>query len=361
MIETISPDEPEAQKIQLASVVSEDEDERLDVAPYRIYSYPADYTLQVLHEKWKNEEISIPPFQRRFVWTLQKATRLIESFLLGLPVPGIFLYRNEASQKLLVVDGQQRLKSVFGFFDGVAPNNRRTFHLNGARPKWDGLRFEQLDPADQIRLKDSVLRATIIAQMDNSDDTSMYQIFERLNNGGVVLHPQEIRNCIYQGRFNDLLSQLNQLQAWRDILGSPQPDNRMRDIELVLRSLALAFDADHYSKPMRDFLGRFMSANNCADPNRLRALEVAFSRAAKCVVKSLGNRPFNIHRGVNKAVCDSVMAVFLNQPDVSPGVRDRYEALIRNNAYVEYVSSGTTDVDTVKKRLDLAREYLAPQ
>ena len=81
----------------------------VETAGYKINTYGADMTLEILAKKIHEKEVSVPPFQRRYVWPIKKASRLIESFLLGLPVPQIFLFRREKTQDLLVVDGQQRL------------------------------------------------------------------------------------------------------------------------------------------------------------------------------------------------------------------------------------------------------------
>jgi uncharacterized protein with ParB-like and HNH nuclease domain len=106
--------------------VKETNEEELDVVEepkeeeayirYEITTYPSDFTLSVLYNKWQNEEIIIPGFQRKFVWDQDRASLLIESFLLGLPVPNVFFYVDQ-NNKSLVIDGQQRLMTVFYFFD----------------------------------------------------------------------------------------------------------------------------------------------------------------------------------------------------------------------------------------------------
>ena len=104
-----------------------------------IVTYPADYTLEVLIGKF-NKTILVPGFQRKYVWTIKQASRLIESFLLGLPVPAIFLYVDPVKNTYLVVDGQQRLMSIAYFFDGYfgepdGKGNRAIFRLQGLNDK----------------------------------------------------------------------------------------------------------------------------------------------------------------------------------------------------------------------------------
>jgi uncharacterized protein with ParB-like and HNH nuclease domain len=121
--------------LELEQIESEDEDSQSSPADYQIATYPADYTLEVLYQKWQHGEILVPEFQRRFVWKRPQASKLVESFLVGLPVPAVFLYSERNTQKYLVIDGQQRLKSIFYYFEGYygpERNERRSlFRLQG--------------------------------------------------------------------------------------------------------------------------------------------------------------------------------------------------------------------------------------
>src|SRR5438094_9024770 len=103
--------------LEIEPIQSEIDDSESSPPVFEITAYPADFTLDGLDQKLKSGDIKIPPFQRGFVWNLPQSSRLIESFMMGLPVPQIFLYTDE-EQKLLVVDGQQRLKTVSYFFEG---------------------------------------------------------------------------------------------------------------------------------------------------------------------------------------------------------------------------------------------------
>ena len=111
-------------------------------------------------------------------------------------------------------------------------------------------------------MKRLVLRAVVTEQKHpEDDDTSMYHIFERLNTGGTVLKDQEIRNCIYHGKLNDLLNNLNTYPNWRKIVGNPQINKNKKDVQLILRYMALYHHSDQYRKPIKDFLSRFMNKN----------------------------------------------------------------------------------------------------
>jgi hypothetical protein len=335
-------------------IPSEDEDEDTGVPIFRIISYPADPTLELLQIKWKKEEITIPKFQRGWVWKPTQASRLIESFLLGLPVPSIFVYK-EKSQKLLVIDGQQRLRSIVGFLDGKLPDGSN-FYLRGVSPQWEGKYYSTLSEEDKARIKDSVLRQVVVEQVDPQDTTSIYHIFERLNTGGTGLVPQEVRNSIYHGLFNDVIFKLNEDANWRKVFGTSQIDARMRDVELIVRFFALLEASDSYTKPMKQFLNFFMARHQ--QDEDIAKYKDTFLKIVGLVYNSLGFKPFHIRRGINVAAFDSVMVAFARAKKVPEDIRDRYKKLIENPSYDEATRSATTDEKTVKRRIDLAMEIL---
>jgi len=157
---------------------------------YNISSYGADYDVDGLVKRLRNGHVFIPPFQRAYVWTIKEASRLIESLLLGLPVPGIFLAKEGESNKLLVIDGQQRLKTLQYFYDEkFNPKqddlNVRVFKLTNVQPQFEGKTYSDLEEKDKIRLNDTIIHATIIKQESpEDDDTSVYHVFERLTLAG---------------------------------------------------------------------------------------------------------------------------------------------------------------------------------
>lgn len=220
----------------------EDIRESSEVLPfiYSITSYGADYPVDALVKRLGKKDVFIPPFQRGYVWTLRQASRFIESLLLGLPVPGIFLAKEKESQKLLVIDGHQRLKTLEYFYLGDFKEKGEGFLLKDVQEKFEGKSYKNLVESDRIKLDDSIIHATIVKQEEPSEDiSSIYHIFERLNTGGSLLQPQEIRACIYHGEFNELLNQLNTNKNWRSIYG--KISERLKDRELILRFFALCY------------------------------------------------------------------------------------------------------------------------
>jgi len=341
------PDE----EMPVEAVPSEAEDD-VAIPVYKIRVYPSDPTLEVLKGKWESEEIITTEFQRGWVWKAQQASKLIESFLAGLPVPPVFFYREE-SGKELIIDGQQRIRTVAGFFEKTLPDGS-PFFLKGVSTQWEGRNYDTLNESDRNRFKNSILRVIIVEQIDPSDTSSMYEVFSRLNTGGTALSPQEVRNASCHGPFNDLLKELNRIEAWRRVFGTNIPDVRMRDIELIARFLALL--DGNYAKPMKKFITDFMFRRRGGADNK--KYSDIFKKTVGSVYENLGQKPFNISRGINAAVYDSVMVAFARNAKIPADIRKRYNKLIENGDFLKAVSSSTTDVDTVRERIDLAARVL---
>jgi len=343
------------------------QEERIEdeIIPYKysITSYGADYTIDGLVKRISNGDIYIPPFQRRFVWSLKQGSRFVESLLLGLPVPGIFLSKEYDTQKLLVIDGQQRLRTLENFYEGVWAPTRKVFALKGVQPQFEGMTYKKLKQEDRRRLDDSILHATIVKQDEPSDDnSSVYYIFERLNTGGTLLTPQEIRSCIYHGEFNDLLKELNENKTWRSIYG--KIDERMRDEELILRFFALYFNTDNYAKPMKEFLNKFMGGNRHLRILSRENLTQIFLNTIKVIYESIGEIAFKPEKRFVAAIFDSVMIgvarrLERGKIDDYKKLHNAYQILLGHKGYTDAASTHTTDEKNVKNRIMLASNVFA--
>lgn len=322
---------------------------------YEIMNYPADITLGGYVDYWDKKELIIPDFQRNYVWDRIKASKLIESFLLGLPVPGTFLYKQKSKPGFLIIDGQQRITSVVRFIKGTFEEN--IFRLKNVSPRYEGKSFDDLDEDDKFKLRGAVLRATIIQQINPLDDTSIYQIFERLNTGGVNLNPMEVRQCVSYGPFVAALKKMNDDPDWRIIMGQQKTDKRLRDVELILRCLALSEKMDAYEKPMKGFLNKFMESNRGKDDNFDDMID-NFERTTQYIVMKLGEKPFHLRGRLNYGALDSIMAVTLS--DTAPSdLKDRFAKLLNDDDYISAISFNTSDESVVNTRLSKAIEYLS--
>jgi len=338
------------------------EEEEQDVLTYQISYFPADFTLKGYLEKSKTHQLVIPPFQRSYVWDQVKASKLIESFLLGLPVPGVFLYKEKSTNKLQVIDGQQRILSAVRFFKNEF--DEKIFRLKNVHPKWNGKTYEELDEADRFQLDDTVLRATVVQQLDPDDDSSVFLIFERLNTGGINLNPMEIRKCVYSGSQFSFLEDLNALESWRKLIGQPKVDKRFRDVELVLRVAALLQSWTSYKKPMKGFLNEYLAnmkkLNDSSKEALIESTKESLTAVFSYTLAQLGEKPFHLRGRLNYAAMDSVLVGA--QAAIKAGVTDfkkRFEKLISDQDYDLWVTSDTSDERVLTSRFRKAISILS--
>lgn len=346
----------------------EDETEEDEVAiHYDIASYPSDYTLSGIAQMWRDGDIEIPDYQREFVWGIKQSSLLVDSFLTGLPVPPVFFYIDDEN-KNLVIDGQQRILSIVFFMEGYfgkesTHGKRQVFRLSGLGQgnPYNGKRFEDLDESDQRKLKQAVLRAINIRQLNPiGESTSAYHIFERLNTGGTPLKPQEIRNSVFKGRFSTLLKEANTDPNWRIILGRPNLDKHQKDVELLLRVFSLVGAGTKYEKPMKEFLNLAMRKHQDGDSKKADNFFKVFPKITEYVVSEIGERPFNLRGPLNVSALDSVMSVLIeNFPKSSKiNLSERYNKLINDEHFLEDTSVNTTDTKTVVNRISRVKEVL---
>jgi hypothetical protein len=344
--------------------VMEDEDE-VSVT-YDIASYPSDLTLSVIYEMWENGDIVIPEFQRNFVWNVRQSSLLIDSFLLGLPVPQVFFHVDEEN-KSVVIDGQQRIMTVVFFFEGYfgsenIQGRRQVFRLQGldaANPNAKK-RFVDLDESAQRKLRSSVLRAINIRQLHPmGETTSIYHIFERLNTGGTPLRPQEIRNCVFRGDLVRILRELNTDPNWRKIVGRNTFDKHQKDVELILRIFSFSGHVEAYEKPMKEFLNRTMHSEQSGASARVQKFKRDFPKAARVIVAEIGEKPFHVRGPLNASVLDAVFCTILDNLNRIPkDLGDRFRTLIEDKDFQQATYYSTSDVTVVKARFTKAHNVL---
>lgn len=366
---------------ELAVMRQQDETGMSSWTRFDLITTSADFTLEVLANKLERKEMVPPKFQRLYVWKQPKASGLIESFLRGLPVPPIYLYQR--GSEVLIIDGLQRLLTIYYYLRGVfppltrradsdmIPQKTQERRQEGFRPfklflgehnPYHGKSFDELTAEDQTTLSNSSLKSYLLRQISPSNDSSIYYVFQRLNTGGVTLSEQEIRSALYYGKFKEHLELANRLPAWRSILGSDKVDLRGRDVELLLRVLAVAFDADGYqSKPFGGFLSAFMAANR--DSRKIGRYFRSFERACEAIVQHHGGKPFHAKgRTLNPSVLDAIFGAYIrNETSVQSkarGLRSRLTALNQDDDFLKSISDATTDPNVVRLRLSRAEHIL---
>lgn len=264
----------------------EEEDVDTFDAQRQINTDKADSEIGGLREKHQRGRLNLhPSYQRNFVWDVKRASLLVESVLLGIPIP--MVYFAESSGKLNVIDGQQRLTSLIGFIDGKLPNLGSVFKLTGLKvyTELNGKAFTDLDDDLQNKILEYPIRT--ITFKEGSDQNLQYEIFSRLNTGAIALNSQELRNCIFYGEFNNFIKDLAENKDFLSLLGLKEPHKRMADIELVLRFVSFYHRGyQNYKPPIKGFLNETMRRLSKFDPKDRKDIEAAFKNAV-ANIKSL--------------------------------------------------------------------------
>ena len=373
---------------------AEDDEEQID--EYDITATPNDFNVLTLFSFIKSGAVRIPGFQRNFVWDRVRSSKLIESLMLGIPVPQLFLYE-QSKNIFLVIDGQQRLMSIYYFILGRFPKSdkrgelRKIFDEHGGIPenilqdneffedfklripsgiperpsRFHGLSYESLDEyKTQFDLRP--IRNIVVRQNGpGDDDSSVYEVFNRLNTGGVNLRPQEIRTSMYHSKFYDMLYRINTDKRWRAIVGTDQPDLHMKDIEILLRGFAMLIEGKNYSPSMVKFLNKFskLSAKNPDEKNKFLSdlfkdfLESSNSLPEKAFINPRNNR-FSI--ALYEAVFSAVLKDAFNEQRSPIGKidADEFSKLAIDADFQDAAVYGTTRTANVKSRLLMAENYL---
>ena len=282
-----------------------------------IHTQPYDKSVSDLVSMMNRRDISLDPdYQRNYIWTNKKASLLIESILLSVPIPVVYVAEEEDGS-WTVIDGLQRLYSIKRF-----ANNE--FKLTGMEVlrEINGSQFSGLNPKATRIFNNGIIR--IIVLLQDSHPEIKYDIFLRLNRGAVSLNEQELRNCLYRGKFNDMLKEIRKYPLYLKCLRFASPHKRFIDAELALRFFALSENYDEknkkvktYQNSMRAFLNSYISSKAKITNAELEVYEKKFKETIGKVYKVFGKNAFrrvdefgDFEYIMNRALMDVVMLSF---------------------------------------------------
>lgn len=291
-----------------------------------------------------------PDYQRNYVWDNKKSSLLIESIILNVPIPVIYVSQ-EKDDTWSVIDGLQRLYSLKRFFDGkfklsglevLSELNRQDIHT---------LNFKALR-----MLRNGLLRVIMITH--DSNEEIKYDVFMRLNTGSVHLTEQELRNCLYRGALNKLLKDLSANKTWQKLLGLVGPHKRMADRELALRFLAISQswnDAEQmligYKGRMKSFLNVFMKKYQDVDHDTISHWKSIFEDTVEKVYGIYGEDAFRRtgkngvkEKSINRAIMDVLMlsSISYNYDELL----NRKEKIL--SKLIDLISTDTTFYNSIK-------------
>lgn len=364
------------------------------ITQYDISVIPNDFNITTIFNLVDSGAIEMPVFQRNYIWDKKRASRFIESLVLGLPIPQVFLYQ-KSRNKFLVIDGQQRLLSIYYFIKQRFPlaekraELRKIFDNNngipdeilfndecfqdfklqfqksesGVKNPLEGLKYTTLG-LYKSTFEFMTMRCMAIRQNEpKEDDSSVFEIFNRLNSGGINLTNQEIRACLYYSDFFRMVNQLNQNGIWRRLYGKPE-DGKFKDVEIILRSFALLCDHEKYSGSMNAFINRFSKRAMSFAPKDIAYfydLFLSFLNACKDISREV----FTTKNGeFNVALFDCIFAAiskkyYKNRTLISEKFdANKIKALKEDDEFKEAITHSTSHTKSIEKRIEKAQEYL---
>ena len=322
----------------------------------------ADWTIETINLQIKKGNIDLQPgFQRRVAWDDKRKSRLLESIIVGMPVPNIVLAENKDHRgRFIVIDGKQRLVAINEFMD-----NRYKLRGLDIREDLNDKLFSELPVEDREYLENATLRSTLIRNWN--DQKFLYAIFFRLNSGSLPLSPQELRKALVGGNLLDSIEEyLQQSKAFKSVFGESL-DKRMRDSELVLRFVAFERNLSNYRGDFREFLDsatRYFETDWAARAPEAQAslanLDVALNLAHKIFgddvfKKWLGDR---YERVMNRALFDCVTRFFAD-PNVVKEVVGKetdvvasFKAICLDREFKDAIEKTTKSVGSTFTRID---------
>lgn len=301
-------------------------------------------------KRWFDEGDLIldPEWQRNYVWNQRQSSKLIESFLLNIPVPVVYLSITEG-KRYEVIDGLQRLTTVLDFF-----NNK--FKLIGLdiKEELNGMRFKDLEDSLKRDLRNSTLRSFELSS--DTDPDIHFIVFERLNTGGTKLNDMEIRNCIYKGRTNNLIKELAESSEFKKCVNQHSLKRRMNDRALILRFLAF-YERTHLKchYGLKRFLNEFLETYRDPNDTKIEEFKSKFSHCMRASFTVFGDRGFRLRNEpeegsrsgewatrVNASVFQCISTSFANQ-DLGKITR------AADSIYEEYLDLVTNDSEWVDR------------
>uniref|UniRef100_I2PWW5 HRDC domain-containing protein n=1 Tax=Desulfovibrio sp. U5L TaxID=596152 RepID=I2PWW5_9BACT len=334
----------------------------------RINAENLDISVDDLWLRYKTNRLNVSPdFQRNFVWDKKKASVLIESLLLNIPIPSIFTSGTEEVEE--VIDGQQRLTSIFCYIDEKWIDGKVFKCAPGLEVLGEELankRFRDLKEEYQQLIKNYKFR--IVRVNDQSDDTLKYRMFERLNTQTVKLYDQEIRNCVFRGPYNAFLKECAAEYDFQYIINSPARRVRMKDVEDVLVFFAFYHNNLRSYTSNKQFLDNEMHLNNNISYNETIKRRELFRKTVSMVKTIWGEAAFVPYSSrttqFNQALYQTIMIGLARyrKEQIIPHIdlirEEMYNLQVHDQKFSESLHRGTNTQALINYRIKTWEETL---
>ena len=252
----------------------------------KIDFYTSEYTIEILAQKVRDNEYTVPDYQREFTWDDIRRSKFIESILIGLPIPFVFFWLNEETGKLEIVDGSQRLRTIEEYLS----NNLKLKGLDRLA-LLNGTHFKDLTIARQRKVLNRSIRGIILSE--DTDIEARIDLFERINTGSKAANPAEVRRGVLQGPFMDLVNDLANLPLMNELAPVSAKQRKERESEeLISRFFAYSDGLDDYKDDVSPFIFRYIKKMNDkfeADPALANSYRRNFEQMLNFVNASFPN------------------------------------------------------------------------
>jgi hypothetical protein len=357
-------------------------EEKYSKSQLRVVRTSMDFTLHHLKQSLEDREYinASPKYQRRHRWDIKKRSQLIESFLMNIPVPSVFLFENDYNQ-YEIMDGRQRIDTLRSFMNNEFPLRNLEFWK-----ELDGMRFHDLPTVIQRGLSRRTINAVVLLAETTREDESGIDIrkilFKRLNTGGVQLNPQELRNALYPGKFNDLINDLSRYVTFTKIWGIPpykegeesEPNGNllknslyksMADCELVLRYFGIKrLVNQNLGGSLRSNLDKTSKSLQFIDENTKNELEDEYKSAIDGLYGIFGNQTFRIPSTgkLSRPMYDAFMVAYglvdKDKLKTSEAIKAELSTIDVNSTEYEILIGKGNTADSIRDRVALAKRIL---
>lgn len=321
-----------------------------------------DITIKQLIDMIAEKNINVSPdYQRRFVWDDVRQSQLIESIFLGIPIPNIFMATNLDSS-WEVIDGLQRITTTLRFASHnlavIDGKNLGPLKLKGLEkvPSLNGALFDEMPNNLKLNFLTRPLRITVLN--DQSDFQVRFDLFERLNTGGIILHDQEIRNCVFQGQFAQFIKDCIVNPDFEAVIKRSDKNGRGNLEELALKFFAYFEDRELFKHSVKGFLNDYMEKKTKSFKNKNELQEIfvkTFSEIRKCLpngivrANRLNSTPLVLFEAIAIGVADILVAG--NQIDAQ-----KLQNLLEDDSLKVLTTGATNSLPKLNGRINYVAE-----